>query len=217
MLKRILLLLGTISLLSTSIQAAEQLPSITASYLKQAPVIDGKLDEACWQSAETASHFVRVNNNGLAKEQTNAKVGYDDRFLYVGFECLESQMDKTVSVYKKDGQPVWQDDCIELFVSPFSVAEYLKYVHFGVNISGTKSVEISGEGTTQISWEAATSKAKDRWFVEIAIPLTILKPSGINENCWRINFCRAEVRGNEYSSWSPVSGFSRFLEIRTSL
>ena len=56
-------------------------------------VIDGKLDEAAWATAEPFSDFVQRYPNPGAKptERTSFRVLYDDSALYVAVRCYDSQ------------------------------------------------------------------------------------------------------------------------------
>lgn len=192
--------------------AQTPVPEVTATFFETPPVMDGKLDDACWAGAGRAEPFHSTSRNRTLKEQTTALVGYDRSNLYVGFVCLESRMSGTRAEYLKDGGAVWFDDCIELFVAPHGIASRDNYVHFGVNIAGTKSAERTADGPSRMVWQARTSRGSDRWTVEIAIPFSTLKPLDTSVDCWRIQFCRNEIpSGDTTSSWSRIdSSFHDF-------
>jgi hypothetical protein len=69
------------------------------------PVIDGKLDDACWTQAQKITGFRGWTNaygpgymldSGLDAEvahQSSAQVCYDDKSLYVGVKCLTASAD----------------------------------------------------------------------------------------------------------------------------
>ncbi len=50
------------------------------------PVIDGVLDDACWQNADWRDDFIPLGSTPL--ERTTMRLVSDDRNLYVGVECV---------------------------------------------------------------------------------------------------------------------------------
>lgn len=206
MLRSGLLLLGALLVLAGPVCAERAIRSITAAVLDAGPVVDGKLTDDCWQFCQKAYDFQRNDGKGSALEGTVGYVGHDDRNLVIGFDCFESNMDKTVARFTKDGEPVWQDDCVEFFLAPHGVASRSNYYHFVVNMNGAKTVEVNGQVRKDIAWSAAALKGIASWSAEIVVPFASLQPIGENEDCWRINFCRHETPRNEDSSWSEVAG-----------
>ncbi|MDO8595727.1 MAG: DUF4838 domain-containing protein, partial [Sulfuricaulis sp.] len=49
---------------------------------RQPPVIDGKLDDACWKDAQTLGDFVKLPSGTSPKYRTEARLAYDDQALY---------------------------------------------------------------------------------------------------------------------------------------
>src|SRR5262245_44958148 len=91
----------------------------TVSYrIQRAPsriVIDAKLDEPAWQSAPSVGDFIFNWFQSGDKEQTVAKLLWDDENLYVSWRC----QDRHISAYEtKRHGPVSKDDCVEIFLSP---------------------------------------------------------------------------------------------------
>ncbi|MBI4023780.1 MAG: hypothetical protein HY360_02300, partial [Verrucomicrobia bacterium] len=57
------------------------------------PVIDGKMDDACWQEAEVAQDFLLLPS-GAPTQPTEVRLAYDARNLYVFFKLYEARMDQ---------------------------------------------------------------------------------------------------------------------------
>jgi len=58
------------------------------------PVLDGVLDDACWQSAPTLADFYTVGEpETLHPQQTRGWVCYDDEYLYAAVECAVDDME----------------------------------------------------------------------------------------------------------------------------
>lgn len=190
--------------LAIPLWADPELPSITATYFKNAPVVDGKLDDSCWKEAAKVSDFKITGKNQPAKGQTTAYLGYTEKNLYVAFECQEPEMEKALCQFKQDDIHLWLDDVVEVFLSPYSVGDSKNYWHFGVNMAGARATLNGEHSRDDVKWRAATSKIGDKWFAEIEIPFSVIKPAGKNEEYWRVNFCRGRAGADEFSSWSPV-------------
>lgn len=177
---------------------------VTPAYIDQSLKVDGKIGELAWRNAVAVGGFKLVESGGEAAQQTTVKLCYDKTMLYLAFECFEDQMDQVKAEYDLDNEPVWQDDSVEVYISPNSVADAGNCHHFSVNVAGAKTYVQPGWETRNDVWYAAVSKMEDRWIAEMAIPIKILHPLGRNDAFWRINLCRNEIRLGELSSWSAV-------------
>ena len=114
----------------------------------------------------------------MASEQTAVRLLYDEENLYLGFECLESQMaGLREKVTARDG-PVHDDDCIEIFLAPEKSAVLRAYPGFGayfhliVNSLGTHCDGVGYHAVWNAQWEAKTAKSESEWSVEVKIPFT---------------------------------------------
>ncbi len=178
------------------------LPKVSAYRIKTPVRIDGKLDEPFWQKA-TSVNFSLING-GKPKEPTQAFVAFDQKNIYLGFKCFDSQMPKVrEKILKRDGQ-VWTDDSVEIFVDPSGTRE--DYYHFGVSITGAKFDALKMDPSWNREWQAATTKYLGRWETEIAFPLAIFDLSIFNQDNWALNLCRENHKISEYSCWSPTYG-----------
>ena len=63
------------------------------------PVVDGTLDEEIWDQAEPVSDFVQAEpiEGQPASEPTEVRVLYDDRAIYVGVVCYDSEPSKIIT------------------------------------------------------------------------------------------------------------------------
>jgi hypothetical protein len=69
-----------------------------------APVIDGKVDDAIWQTATATSAFTqKTPNDGRApSEKTTVRILYDDDALYVAFECEQTHTPVVQRLTRRD-------------------------------------------------------------------------------------------------------------------
>ena len=207
------------------------------------PQVDGRLDDACWQTAPTLTGFVMLNAPATrAAVQTQAKFVFTKDTLYAAFTCEEPKMDLLVAACKTHDGNVWYDDCAELWLGP-SYDRHHSY-HFLVNPLGTvydareRDEEVDDPLAIQagakkiihkddIKWDsgcvARAAKGKGSWTAEVAIPV---KAMGVDEivrgSLWGLNVARTRRSGGtcDLSSWTgvfvtPISAFGT-LQLGTS-
>ena len=56
---------------------------IPAVFLFAPPVIDGELNDSCWQEAPSVNDFYDTSKGIPANEPTTAWIAYDDRNIYI--------------------------------------------------------------------------------------------------------------------------------------
>jgi hypothetical protein len=145
---------------------------------------------------------------------TTARVLFDDRFLYVGFDCSEpdtASLKKEVA--ERDGK-VWDDDCVEVFVL---ADPDLGYRHIVVNAAGTVMDENCTGGKHDASWNgdvkaAVAVEEGKRWTATLSVPLKDLG-AYVGENLsWRMNLTRMRPArrgaGVQESSWAILPTMS---------
>ena len=208
--------IGTVWIDGLSVTEEEEAVSrITVSKTTAAPLVDGKEDDGCWQKAEPITGFVTADYEGRpAKKQTVVRLARDDRNLYLLARCEEPDVKRLVAERKgKDNPSVWEDDCVEVFLSP----AYGRTLQFIVNSIGTlydSEILVNDQSmagsVTNARWDSQAQVGalvgKDHWTVEMAIPFAALGPAPAAQTEWKINFAREEQRTGELSTWSRLIG-----------
>ncbi len=211
-------LICLIACLLISLPGASDKPLATAARLKTPPVIDGKLDDACWGNLVELSNFTAYQSQGQpAQIHTAVKVGFDDQYLYLGFRCRETVLDPVLNqlqLFKEeagsdDSLDIYQDENVEIFIDAENNSEYRYLI---LNPAG-RIFDASGGYANPENWNSnaivKTSRDTEYWYIEAAIPLNSLTSKKIvpAETVWRVNFCRNRSIGDkEISSWSPAPG-----------
>lgn len=179
-------------------------------------IIDGQLNEPAWQASEMI--FLLPLNGGKSEVNTTVRARLDDRYLYLGFECMEPAMDRLiVRQQQRDHADVWRDSEVEIFLNPSDDGK--EYYHFMINADGVvadaaarkagASSQFDNKWNSQAQVKA--NRSSDRWTLEIAIPLAELQ--GFNPKGFKANFGRHRVLAPPPSAttlytWSPfVSNF----------
>ena len=185
-------------------------------------VVDGILDEPAWRQAPAAGEFHFNWWTAGEKEQTVAKILWDDENLYVAYYCHDKHI--SAEVVERHG-PVSLDDAVEIFLSP-NPAKVTNYYGFEINAIGTmlnfiRADWYNGPFNTEpegvrlrtslhglrVKHEAA---GDTHWTLELAIPLKNFARDAAHTppregDEWRLNLNRAGGKTNaQYSTWSPV-------------
>ena len=99
-------------------------------------VMDGILDEPAWQKAESVGPFKFQWYKSGEKEQTEAKILWDDERIYFAFKCDDKHI--WANEYTHFG-PVSRDDCCEAFIAPSPEGgERMDYLNYEINCLGTR-------------------------------------------------------------------------------
>lgn len=114
---------------------AAAVPEYTARKADCRMVMDGFLDEPAWKQAAAVGPFQFPWYESGEKEQTEAKIVWDDERIYFAFRCD----DKHISAEQfSPNSPVSRDDCCEAFIAPVPEgAERLDYTNYEINCIGT--------------------------------------------------------------------------------
>ena len=148
--------------------------------------LDGYLTEAAWQSLQPLPLVMFTpTHRGLMTERTEIRVAYDDRFLYVGMHCYDSDSAGVqANSMARDGMSSSDDFC-GILLDTFNDNE--NAVTFMTTPSGLRedrAVFNDGEPlfesyafTTSWNtfWDVAVSRTKEGWFGEMRIPLSSLR------------------------------------------
>lgn len=172
--------------------------------------IDGILDDADWQNAESANSFIQnfPYDTSLSASKTEAFITYNENMIYVAAVCYDSLPgDYIVTSLKRDwSYPI--NDAFVVTFDPFD--DKTNGVSFGVNPYGAQREGLISYGGTQgvttdwdNKWYAEVKRDKDKWVVEMAIPFKSIRYKD-NVEFWGLNFSRNDLKRNENSCWSVV-------------
>lgn len=78
--------------------------------------LDGRLDESAWSRAEVIkTWFWLGSNRQQATVETRAMLLWDNRYLYIAFDCRDEDV---MSFTDQDDDDLWNGDVVELFLKP---------------------------------------------------------------------------------------------------
>ena len=166
--------------------------SFNISSLKEEPLIDGNiLGEDIWNSVEPITDLkqIKPDYGAPATENTEIRIAYTSKTLYVAVVCYDSAPEKIVVSDSRRDTDLSDDDSFLFIVDTFNDEQ--NGFLFGTNADGMEyDAQIDNEGQGNFSnsrqqggavggtninwddaWEVKTKKGDFGWSEEFAIPV----------------------------------------------
>ncbi len=207
--------------------------SITATKVRRAPIVDGRLDDAVWQLAKPDRRFTQqFPIDGAAPTVvTVIRVLFDDDNLYIGVTAHDPAPTKIVRRLARRDRQV-DADYVEVMLD--SRHDHDSGLIFRVNAAGVLGDEQLHDDTRRnrefdAVWRGRAVPRSDGWSVELAIPLSVFRFASDVEQEWGFNVVRYVARSKETLMWVHVPqnepggasrgghlvGLGRLPEVRT--
>ncbi|MFH1616498.1 MAG: sugar-binding protein [Planctomycetota bacterium] len=177
------------------------------------PLIDGNIiDDVFWQQIQPLEPFVPINRMMKEKTtyQTEAKLAWDDNFLYVAMKCIEPNIKRIGIVGNGHDGGIWGGDVVEFYICP-GLADKPIY-HFALNPANVQWDAITEKDEEVLSWNADWQSGVkinlDNWTVEMAIPWNAIGGIPKHGEHRKGNLTRQrDPRPKELSSWTPLQRY----------
>ncbi|PIE49577.1 MAG: hypothetical protein CSA39_01905 [Flavobacteriales bacterium] len=204
-----------VSLVCLCSNAQIEKKQVTALKTSVKPIIDGNLDDECWQHAATAQNFVMFKpKNGTPErldKKTTVKLLYDDEAIYFAAYLYDNTTDKIPLQYENRDQ-IGNVDYFAVLLNPNND---------GQNDSGFFVMSTGAQADCKIDkkredfswnavWYSAVKITPSGWQVEIKIPYSALRFSE-EVDVWGINFIRRIHYLNEQYSWNYINRSKGFM------
>jgi hypothetical protein len=190
--------------------------------LNGAIVLDGIPMEDAWNAVEWDGDFIQwqPNEGKPPSQQTNFKILYDEKFLYVAYRCHDLAPD---SIMKRMGRrDEFPGDWVEINIDSYH--DQRTAFSFTLSVSGVRSDEfVSNDGNNWDAnwnpiWFSKTHIDDKGWTAEVKIPLSQLRYGNEKDKVWGFQITRRLFRKEERSTWQHIpqnSGVwvSRFGEL----
>lgn len=187
----------------------EPAKSYTTAWAESEISIDGKLDDEAWRQVEWGGDFIGFEPEYKAEpsQETQFKILYDAKFLYVGVRAFDTEPEKIVKrLSRRDG---FDGDFVEINIDSYN--DKRTAFSFSASVSGVKGDEyISNNGndwdeTWDPIWYLKTSIDEKGWIAEFKIPLSQLRFANQETHTWGIQLTRRLFRKEERSTWQAIS------------
>ena len=170
------------------------------------PVIDGKIDDNVWYSAQPIEDLLQEEPERFAPptERTDFRMLYDDEAVFIGVRCYDSHPELIQApIQRRDESP--PSDYVAVFFDSRNDNQTAFY--FKVNAGGLmRDIYFYNDGNwSDVSWdavwEAETTIDDSGWVAEMKIPYTSLRFPPAQEQVWGMNLTRYIHHKNEELAW----------------
>jgi 3',5'-cyclic AMP phosphodiesterase CpdA len=174
------------------------------------PVIDGDLNEKCWQNPET--RFFDYEGGPAKTDSARFYFAADSANLYLAAVCFDPAVNTLKSQATGQDGGVYNDDCVGYFLQPDTAKGDIYQVYFnpgGIAFDQKITVSDKGEMNTDPKWngtyEVKTRLGKGQWRIEAKIPLAQFGATAKPGQAWGLNFRRKQPGRKANADWQPVS------------
>jgi hypothetical protein len=168
------------------------------------PVIDGKLDDACWKTGNWEGNFIQFipDEGGKPSQPTEFNIQYDDRYIYVAMRAYDSEPDKIQRYAGVRDEFVGE----QMGVNFDSYHDRRTGFEFDLTAYGQKiDIVLTNPMLWDVSWnpvwKGKSGMEDSAWVAEMEIPLSQLRYSKENEQVWGLHVWRWIARLQEESDW----------------
>ncbi len=201
----------------------------SATVTTHAPVIDGRLTDEAWRTANVLTGFTqREPVEGTAiSERTEVRLLTDGEALYIGAWMYDRDATGIVAGEKIRDVTLTNSDYFGILLDTYKDRQngfLFATTPAGVEYDGQIIREGEGGGVTPTgqnrtqagamggfnlnwdgSWTVAVSRDSAGWYAEFRIPFSTLRYGGGARQDWGLNLVRMIRRKNEEAFWSPIS------------
>jgi hypothetical protein len=193
-----------------SLHAPER-PDIFVRRTDKKITIDGVLDDAAWSGAEPYEDYFFQHeplDRALSSEKTSVMVLQDDKMLYFGVQCYDSEPEKIFASSMRRDRNYGSGDVLELLLDTFQ--DNRNCYCFDTNPLGGKGDAIVRDQGNHVNkqWEAVIymdgKLNEEGWAAEFAIPFKSLKYKKGEITDWNLNITREIKHRQEETYLIPV-------------
>ncbi|PYQ46183.1 MAG: hypothetical protein DMF77_01835 [Acidobacteria bacterium] len=196
---------------------AEDRPRLELKRVATPPTIDGRLDDEAWQGTTLSlGEWLTYNplNGEKLAQQTEVHAGYDERYLYFAFHCVDPEPGKVRSTISRRDS-MFDDDWVGLSLD--SVGNGQSSYDLFINPAGVQgdilTTPSAGENSApDFVWDSAGRRTPEGYDVEMRIPLTTIRFKSGPEVRMGILFWRRVSRLGMSASWPVVPAGRSFIE-----
>ena len=184
---------------------------VNATFVEEAPRIDGVLDEPMWAAILSITGFKQRDlvDGVFASEQSEIRIAYDRNALYFALQLYDEEPDQIRrSILQREGR-IDQDDRVIIAIDTFFDRRNA-YI-FELNSFGTQGdAYITDETMTLADWNwegvyrSEGRVTDDGWVLEVAIPFTTIRFSDAGTPKMGVAFYRSIRRKNENAYWPHI-------------
>jgi len=208
--KTLVTILCLLSFLDAAYAQTDTIKSYTTTRVThEPPTIDGLLNDAAWEQVPWGGGGFRQLSPDKGKPatvQTNFKILYDEKNLYVAVRAHDPEPEKIVR--RMSRRDSFEGDMVEINIDSYN--DKRTAFSFTASVSGVKGDEyISNNGDEWDEgwdpiWYLKTSIDAEGWVAEMRIPLSQLRFADVPEHVWGFQVMRIFFRNQERSIFQYI-------------
>jgi hypothetical protein len=187
-----------------------QKKNLQTKFITEKIILDGKLDEAIWQSVSVATDFImfRPDNGKVVPEnkRTEVRVLYDNEAIYIGALMYDDEPGKILKeINKRDD--FGTADFFGVFINGYNDGQqnFQFFVNAADGQADCLATDSNGEDYSWDSvWDSKAVITSFGWVVEMRIPYAALRFSSESKQTWGVNFFREIRRDRQKYSWNFI-------------
>ncbi len=199
-------------MVNLTVLAVSLYPAYAQERMKLTPcsapiVLDGLLNEPCWQRAQIISDFRQRNplEGEPGSEKTEIRAVYYGKTLYLGVVCEDSNPELIVAKEMRRDGDIEADDNFAVILDTY--LDHRNAFYFVVNPNGARKDALVVDEGNNINvnwngvWDVKAIRTDKGWQFEMMIPFDSLRFKNSDPQLWGINFRRMIRRKNEEVLW----------------
>jgi Domain of unknown function (DUF5916) len=181
--------------------------TIAAVRTDLAPKIDGKLNDACWDSAPVANNFIidRPTPGMAMPFQTEVRAVYTDAAIYLSFLNHDPSPDSIMQQLTGRDQDGNSDYCGITFSCYKDGVNGFTFASSPTGEQWDARENTNGEDVSwNAIWDVRASITEQGWVAEFMIPFAAIRFPENDKQVWNINFFREIRRTRQHAFWRGV-------------
>ena len=188
----------------------ETLASARAIRTDRAPLLDGRDDDAVWQTAPLIDGFRQFApaEDAASAFRTTTRVVYDERNMYVFVRAYDPRPDSIVSLLSRRDVRT-NSDQIKILIDSYHDGR--TGIELMVNPAGVqRDAAMHSDNVEDVSWDGiwdvATQTDSLGWTAEFRVPFSQLRFNKADEHTFGFGIWRDIARLNQRDSWPVYRG-----------
>lgn len=172
------------------------------------PVIDGKLNDACWKTGTWSTHFTQLvpDEGGKPSQRTELKILYDNKNIYVAIRAYDTHPNKIQKIAGPRDE--FQGDMVGVNFDSYNDDQ--TGFEFDLTAYGQKiDLVLTNPSATDMNWNPVwygkVGFEDSAWVAEMKIPFNQLRYSSDSLQTWGFHCWRWIGRLKEEDDWEKQS------------
>ncbi len=155
-------------------------PELTIARCAQTPVIDGKLDDPCWQTAAGVSNLFILGAGAKTTDRHRVLLAYDAEWLYVAFDVAHNRPEFIKPAAEKRDGLVQRENCVKVAFDPGTGARCWYHIRLSAGnvVSDQRNTPGGYSGEWDLPLRSAARIGTQGWQAELALPFSEMITDG---------------------------------------